>query len=75
MGVITTIAGFVGVALGTNIARLVKLKHKNGDGLVCAVGILSCTPFLFGTVVLSEFSLIPAWVSLINNKCIYGLLE
>lgn len=63
MGIITTSAGFVGVALGTVVARHVKRVHLNGDALVCAVGILASSPFLYGALVLCEFNMIITWVS------------
>lgn len=70
-GGITTAAGFIGVALGTATAAKVKQWHKNGDALVCAWGLLLCTPFLLGVVIIVEFYIIPAWVC--PSNCLLGL--
>ncbi|XP_067932098.1 protein spinster homolog 3-like [Watersipora subatra] len=68
MGIITTVAGFVGVALGTNVARKVKQRHPNGDPLVCAFGLLASTPFFLITLVVCEYNLILTWISILIGE-------
>lgn len=62
MGIVTTAAGFSGVALGTEVAKRVKRVHQNGDPLVCAFGLLSGMPFLFLGLILCEYNMIATWV-------------
>ena len=61
-GIVTVAAGFMGVACGTLLAQLVKKKHENGDALVCAVGLLMSTPFLFASMVVCQFNMPITWV-------------
>ena len=61
-GIVTVAAGFMGVACGTLLAQLVKKKHENGDALVCAVGLLISTPFLFASMVVCQFNMPITWV-------------
>lgn len=61
-GGITVAAGFIGVALGSEIARRYRRVNPRADPLVCAFGLLSCTPFLFFSLVLAQYSTPPTWV-------------
>ncbi|KAK3609098.1 hypothetical protein CHS0354_031668 [Potamilus streckersoni] len=60
-GVITVIAGFVGVALGAEGSRRLKQYNPRADPLICAFGMLSCTPFLFFALVFSEHNTAATW--------------
>lgn len=62
-GVITCAAGFIGVAVGTESARRLKKRNPRADPLVCAFGMLSCTPFLYFAIVVSQYSEAATWVS------------
>ncbi|XP_046735483.1 protein spinster isoform X1 [Diprion similis] len=46
-GIIAMIAGIIGVPLGSIIAQRLRVKWRNADPLICAVGLLISTPFLF----------------------------
>ncbi|XP_014679784.1 PREDICTED: protein spinster homolog 1-like, partial [Priapulus caudatus] len=60
-GVITCVAGVVGVAAGSQAAQLIKRTNPRADPLVCAFGLLSCSPFLFFALVASKSSGGAAW--------------
>ena len=57
-------AGFIGVAAGAETSRRMKTRHPRADPLICAFGLLSCMPFLFFALVLSEFNIPASWVSI-----------
>ena len=62
-GGVTCAAGFLGVALGSEMSR--RIRHRNGraDAWVCAFGLLSCLPFLFfGLITASKYTIL-CWVS------------
>eukprot|EP00057_Strongylocentrotus_purpuratus_P001924 XP_003723489.1 PREDICTED: protein spinster homolog 1 isoform X1 [Strongylocentrotus purpuratus] len=53
-GVVTVIAGFLGVGMGTTIAQLLRKKTDRADPLVCAAGMLLSAPFLFIALEVSD---------------------
>lgn len=61
-GGITVAAGFLGVFLGTEIARRYRKVNPRADPLTCAFGMLSCMPFLFFALVMSEYNIPATWV-------------
>ncbi|XP_069134992.1 protein spinster homolog 1-like isoform X2 [Argopecten irradians] len=61
-GIITVVAGFVGVALGAEISRRYKKINPRADPLVCAFGLLTCVPFLFFALVLSQWYTVATWI-------------
>ncbi|XP_059173446.1 protein spinster homolog 1-like isoform X1 [Physella acuta] len=61
-GGITVAAGFIGVGLGGEIACRYKRVNPRADPLVCAMGMLTCVPFLFFALVLSRYSTPATWV-------------
>ncbi|XP_052269100.1 protein spinster homolog 1-like isoform X3 [Dreissena polymorpha] len=61
-GGITVVAGFIGVALGAESSRRYKLINPRADPLICAFGLLICTPFLFFALVLSGTQPAVTWV-------------
>ncbi|XP_034298983.2 protein spinster homolog 1 isoform X2 [Magallana gigas] len=60
-GGITVAAGFIGVALGAEASRRYKRINPRADPLVCAFGLLMCTPFLFFGLWLSESNIPVSW--------------
>ncbi|XP_062578928.1 protein spinster homolog 1-like isoform X4 [Saccostrea cucullata] len=60
-GGITVAAGFIGVALGAEASRRYKRINPRADPLVCAFGLLMCTPFLFFGLWLSEHHIPASW--------------
>lgn len=61
-GIITCIAGFVGVAVGSESARRYKKYNPRADPIICAIGLLSCTPFIFFALLISEYHIVVTWV-------------
>ncbi|KAG1714264.1 Protein spinster 1 [Nymphon striatum] len=61
-GVITCVAGFVGVAMGSTISTFLKKKWPNADPLVCGVGMLLGTPFLFIAAVMADTNSYVSWI-------------
>ncbi|XP_064619800.1 protein spinster homolog 1-like isoform X2 [Lineus longissimus] len=60
-GVVTCLAGFIGVGLGAESARRLRRLNPRADPLVCAFGMLACTPFLFFALVMSKYNTIATW--------------
>ena len=60
-GVITCAAGFLGVAFGSQSAKYFRRFNPRSDPLVCATGLLLCTPFLFFSLVMSQYNTIVTW--------------
>lgn len=60
-GGITVAAGFIGVALGAEASRRFKRINPRADPLVCAFGLLMCTPFLFFGLWISESNIPVSW--------------
>lgn len=61
-GIITVLAGFIGVGLGAESSRRYKKINPRADPLICALGLLVCTPFLFFALVLSRWNTIVTWI-------------
>ncbi|XP_050410079.1 protein spinster homolog 1 [Patella vulgata] len=61
-GVITVAAGFIGVAAGAESARRYKVYNPRADPLICALGILVCVPFLYFSLVLSQYNIMATWI-------------
>ena len=62
-GIITCVAGFLGVGLGSESARRLRKTNSRADPLVCAFGLIMCAPFLFFALVLSKYNTTVTWVS------------
>ena len=58
-------AGFIGVALGAESSRRYKKINPRADPLICAMGLLICTPFLFFALVLSRYQIVLTWVGIL----------
>lgn len=61
-GSITCVAGIIGVAIGWNTAKLLRKYTEKADPLICAFGMLSCSPFLFLALYLSKKYLVATWI-------------
>ncbi|XP_013413275.1 protein spinster homolog 1 isoform X2 [Lingula anatina] len=62
-GIITCLAGFFGVGIGAESARRLRSKFDaRADPFVCAFGLLSCMPFLYVAIVVSQYNTIVTWV-------------
>ncbi|CAL1542899.1 unnamed protein product [Lymnaea stagnalis] len=61
-GGITVAAGFIGVALGAETARRYKRVNPRADPLICAIGMLTCVPFLFFALLVSRYNTAATWV-------------
>lgn len=61
-GGITVAAGFIGVALGAESSRRYKKINPRADPLICALGLLVCTPFLFFALVMSRHQTVITWI-------------
>jgi len=59
------VAGLAGVTIGTQVAsRLRKKGIHDADPLVCAVGLITGTPFLFLALVIARYNISATWVSI-----------
>ncbi|CAH1800648.1 unnamed protein product [Owenia fusiformis] len=61
-GIITVLAGLIGVACGSTTAARWKVHNPRADPLVCAFGLLTCVPFLYLALVLSRYNTAATWV-------------
>ncbi|XP_060077281.1 protein spinster homolog 1-like [Ylistrum balloti] len=61
-GVLTVVAGLTGVAIGGETSRRLKGRYPRADPIICAVGMLVGTPFLFFALYVSPYSTTIAWV-------------
>ena len=62
-GVITVVAGILGVVSGSSMAAYLKKRYPSADPLVCAFGLICSMPFLFGGSVVSKYSTPAAYVN------------
>ena len=62
-GVITCLAGFSGVALGTILAKKLRPLTPRADPLICAFGMIAGAPFLLLSLTVSQYSTGLTWVS------------
>lgn len=60
-GIITCLAGFLGVGLGTFAAGQLRKTNPRADPLVCAFGLISCAPFLFLALYVAQFHTVSTW--------------
>ena len=75
-GAITCLAGFLGVMLGTESARRLRVYTPRSDTFVCAFGLIMCAPFLYLALVFSSYSTALTWVTnyKINNNTIIKII-
>ena len=62
-GVITVIAGLVGTISGSELSKFLSRWTQQSDCIVCAIGLLVGTPFLYVALVIGVYNLYAAWVS------------
>uniref|UniRef100_H2ZMR3 Major facilitator superfamily (MFS) profile domain-containing protein n=1 Tax=Ciona savignyi TaxID=51511 RepID=H2ZMR3_CIOSA len=61
-GLITCVAGFMGVFIGAESAKRWKARgQKNADALVCAIGLISAAPLLLAGFQLATVNVTAAW--------------
>ncbi|VDO83436.1 unnamed protein product [Soboliphyme baturini] len=46
-GIITCVAGFVGVVTGSTVAQIWRMTNPRADSLVCGLGLVAVVPFLY----------------------------
>ena len=63
VGIITCVAGIVGVWLGAEIAWRYRTRNRKADALVCAVALIGSSPFLYGCLVLASTNIKVTYVS------------
>lgn len=61
-GGITIAAGFIGVFIGAESSRRYKRINPRADPIICAFGLLTCTPFLFFALVASRYNTTATWI-------------
>lgn len=61
-GIITCLAGIMGVFMGTFVAGQLRRSNPRADPLVCAAGLILCSPFLFLALYSSQYSTLTTWV-------------
>ncbi|CAF4358569.1 unnamed protein product, partial [Adineta steineri] len=64
-GIITCVAGIVGVLLGSEIARRYRKINQRGDPIVCGIAVILAMPFLFGVLLLSKDHLTLTWIFIV----------
>ena len=68
-GVVTCLAGFLGVLIGSESARRLRVRFKSADPVVCAVGQLIAAVCLFAAMISSHYHTSITWV-----RCFYCAL-
>ncbi|KAG8200201.1 hypothetical protein JTE90_024982 [Oedothorax gibbosus] len=61
-GVITCIAGLVGVIMGSSGSQYLRKINGKADPLICAFGVLVSVPLVFSGIVVADYTIIPAWI-------------
>lgn len=64
VGIVTCVAGIVGVWLGAEIAWRYRVRNRRADAIVCAVALLGSAPFLYGSLVLASKNIKVTYVSI-----------
>lgn len=62
-GIVTFVAGIVGVWVGAEVARRWRKFDMRADALVCGFGVLMSAPFLFFCMYIADKYIILMWVS------------
>lgn len=61
-GIITCVTGVMGVAMGVEASRRLRMRTQRADPLVCATGLLLSAPFLYLAIVCAQASTIATYV-------------
>ena len=70
-GGITVVAGISGTLAGSEISKQLGKFTRKSEAIVCAVGMLVATPFLFLAIVVAQYrQLYVAWVSVCVCVCV-----
>ncbi|KAG2463916.1 SPNS1 protein, partial [Polypterus senegalus] len=67
-GVITCITGILGVGLGVEVSRRLRIKNPRADPLVCATGMLMSAPFLFLAIICAESSTVATYYVVVPTR-------
>ena len=70
-GIVTFVAGVIGVTLGAEIARRWRHFNMQADALVCGFGMLGGIPFVFLTLYIFDKNTNVAWVRIAIEFLIY----
>ncbi|ELU07902.1 hypothetical protein CAPTEDRAFT_179917 [Capitella teleta] len=72
-GIVTCVAGFVGVTLGSSLAAYLRPRVKNADPLVCGFGLIASAPFLFLSIYMSRINTAATWVFIFIGETFLSL--
>ncbi|XP_043211074.1 protein spinster-like isoform X1 [Amphibalanus amphitrite] len=72
-GVVTMLAGLVGVSLGSFSATRLRPRFPRADPVVCAAGLLLSMPFMFGGAIVCQYSTNWAYVLLFIGQVFLNL--
>ncbi|XP_015909972.1 protein spinster homolog 1 isoform X2 [Parasteatoda tepidariorum] len=61
-GVITCIAGIVGVIIGSSSSQYFRKKNARADPLICAFGVLTSVPLAYAGIVAADYSMPLSWI-------------
>ncbi|KRY51295.1 Protein spinster -like protein 1 [Trichinella britovi] len=67
-GLITCLAGFFGVAVGSTASQIWRRTNPRADPLVCAIGLTLCVPFLYAALCTVEHSLALCWSVIVPHR-------
>jgi len=67
-GIITCVAGILGVLLGSEIGRRYRKRNERGDPIVCGVAVLLSVPFLTAVLLFSKDNLISTWICIFMTE-------
>ena len=71
-GIVTFVAGVVGVGVGAEWARRWRITNMKADALVCGIGIMLSTPFLFFALWSADKHIILSWVLIcVGEVCMF----
>ena len=69
-GIVTFVAGVVGVTVGAESARRLRHRTMEADALICGGGILAAIPFIFFTLYSFDKLAFVPWVRTdLSNRC------
>uniref|UniRef100_UPI00398F072F protein spinster homolog 3-like isoform X2 n=1 Tax=Pristiophorus japonicus TaxID=55135 RepID=UPI00398F072F len=72
-GAITCVTGVIGIGIGAAISKHFKKKNPQADPLICAFGMLSCSPCLFLAIVLAKRSTATAYFFIFMGEIFLAL--
>ena len=68
-GLITCVAGLLGVMIGAEAGRRLRRKYGNADPLVCAFGLVGSAPCFCLAIYLADKNTAATWVSALELLC------